>query len=319
MKTKNIFAILLIFLLVSCQTNYPEDKQLQESKTNFPGLKIKEHVPIKEWLESKDETVIHYSFVDYPSGICTKGVYYPTQGANTIMLNDRLGIRIQDTCVIDNSVGTYNCHVTRKYEVIDKEDTLLNQKSKMPARIQRSGVFSFDFTTVGVDSITILSPLPTDCNPIPMCYYHLMDLMWTPDSHNPTQMMIIAEWNGLNMDGTSVNTTVIHHMETDDDGIVTLDDNLFNGMPDGALVNIWLVRENIVTVYHDWTPITPGTILEEIENNPETLTQLIHDDPTLLHQFYTTEYMFGAIAHLPIFLIRNSKEPIDERKDPTYK
>jgi hypothetical protein len=108
-------------------------------------------------------------------------------------------------------------------------------------------------------------------------------------------------------------------METDDDGIVTLDDNLFNGMPDGALVNIWLVRENIVTVYHDWTPITPGTILEEIENNPETFYQLIHDDPTLLHQFYTTEYMFGAIAHLPIFLIRNSKEPIDERKDPTYK
>lgn len=320
MKTKNIFAILLIVLLVSCQTNYPEDKQLQESKTNFPGLKIKEHVPIMEWLESKEETVIHYSFVDYPSGICSKGVYYPTRDANTIMLNDRLGIRIQDTCVIDDSQGKNICHVTRKYEVIDKEeDTSLNQKSMMPARIQRSDDFSFDFTTTAVDPITILSPQPTDCNPIPMCYYHLMDIKWTPDSHHPTQMMIITEWNGLNMDGTSVNTTVVHHMETDDDGVVTLNDNIFNGMPDGALVNIWLVRENIVTIYSSGNQITPGNLMDHIEHHPEELTVLIHDHPELLYQLYSTEYVFGAIAHLPIFLIRESSEPIEERKDPIYK
>lgn len=320
MKTKNIFAILLVVLLVSCQTNDPDNKQLQESKTNIPGLKIKEHVPIQEWLEKKDQSVIHYSFVDYPSGKCTRGVYNSTQGANTIMLNDRFGIRVQDTCVVDYSSGKNTCHVARKYKVIDKEeDTSSDQKSMMPARIRADETFSFNFSTSGVDSITILSPLPTECNPIPMCYYHSMDIRWNPDSHNPTQVMIIAEWNGLKMDGTSTNTTVIHYMETDDDGISTLDDNIFNGMPDGALVNIWLVRENIVTIYEDWTQITPGTILEEIENHPETFTQLIHDNPTATYQFYTTLYVFGAIAHLPIFLIRNSNEPIDERKDPTYK
>ena len=321
MKTKNILAILLAIVFVSCQTNNPVNTQTQENKTNVSGLVVKEHVPVREWLSNKEESVIYYSFVDYPSGMCTKGVYNQFPEANTIMLNNRIGIRLQDSCVVDNSQRENICHIARKWQVIDKEqeDTSYTQNQKMPERVQRSPVFSFDFTTSAVEPINILRPLPTDCNPIPMCYYHAMDIEWNPDPHNPTQIMIITEWNGLNMNGISIDTTIINHRETDDDGIVTLDDHIFDGMPDGALVNIWLVRGNIVIIYHEGHPITPGDLLGEIEHDPTELTTLLHENPEVSYQLHSVHLMFGAIAHLPIFLIRKPNEPIKDRITPIYR
>lgn len=321
MKTKNIIALAILLAVVfsSCQTNNPENNLDQNIKTNIPGLVIKEHVSIMDWLANKDEATIYYSFVDYPSGMCTKGIYNQFQEAKTIMFNERLGIRMHDSCAIDNSQGKTICHVMRKCEVVDKEreESLDPQIFRMPKGTKQNEYFSFDFTISEVSPIYIQNPKPTPCNPIPMCYYHQMDIMWNPDSNNPTRMMIVTEWNGLNMDGASADTTIIHHLETKDDGIVTLDDDIFNGMPDGALVNIWLVRENIVMIHLEGEEKTWEEIIKRIEYKPEDLYTFTHNNPEYTYS-YPVYYEFGAIAHLPIFLIKETREPVPDRVEPVY-
>lgn len=318
MKTRILLVMLLAILFISCNTNDPNGLSSKEKIIDVSGVKMIENTPILDWIKNDCGSIIHFSFVDYPTGTCSQITFERNMDANTIMLNDNIGIRIQDSCAFDDSNNKGIFYMTRRCEVIDrsKEGT-----SNNPLQIRsqtRNEPFSFQFTSSVVDPITITAPLPTDCTPIPMCYYHSMDIRWNADTYNPTEMMIVTEWNGLNMDGSSMDTTIIHHMETADDGVVTLDDNIFNGMPDGALVNIWLIRENIVTIVYDNTNTTWEGSLENVEHDPTLLTQLLIDHPEYTYEYHHVYGVYGAIAHLPIFLIRDTKEEIEERKHAIY-
>ena len=316
MKTRILSTIFMVFLLAACHTNDINDVSMDNSTIeNLSGIKISEHTPVVDWIRNGDESIIHYSFVDYPSGNCSNAVYRYNTDMNTYVLNDKIGICMQDSCVIENNHGKNLCKITRRYNIVNlkQEEASANDK-KSPNRMQNSNLFSFSFVTSSVDPITIISPYSTNCNPIPMCYYHMMDVQWNADTQNATQMLIVTEWNGLNMDGTSIDTTIIHHMEVPDNGLATLDDHLFDYMPDGALVNIWLVRENIVTVYYDEIPMTWQELIDMTEDDPTEMTNLMHDHPEYTYDFQNTTIVYGAIAHLPIFLIRNTKADIKEHE-----
>lgn len=318
MKTKILLAMFLAAMFISCNTNDPNNLSSNEKIIDASGIKMVENTPVMDWLKDDGESIIHLSFVDYPSGECSYSTFGRNMDAVTIMLNDSIGITIQDSCILDNSDNNKIAYrMTRRCQVIEKDGQDAHIRPLLSPSPHRAP-FTFDFAHSAVDPITILAPLPTDCNPIPMCYYHSMDVRWNADTHNPTKMMIIAEWNGLNMDGSSVDTTIIHHMETNDNGCVTLQDGIFNDMPDGALVNIWLVRENIITIYYENTITTWGELAEMGERDPTLLYTLIHDHPEYTYEYHHVYAVYGAVAHLPIFLIRKTIDQIKDRPHPIY-
>ena len=107
-----------------------------------------------------------------------------------------------------------------------------------------------------------------------MCYYDNMEIEWNPDYNNTNGVLIITEWNGVTLTGASVGSgTTIGIDFVDDTGVTTLNNDLFNGMPDEAFVNLWLLRANIVDVSH----VGDGTL--------ENLMAMANEDPSMMETF----------------------------------
>ena len=106
------------------------------------------------------------------------------------------------------------------------------------------------------------------------------------------------------MDGVHVDTTVVHSAMFDDTGTAMLPNSIFDGMPDEALVNIWLIRGRIVTVSYDDTDLTFEDMRTILEDNPTAFDVFITDHPELLMSFQAVSFATGAIALQPIYLIR---------------
>lgn len=315
MKTRILLIALPVILLSACHLNDESaEVAVQGDSTHVSGLKVKK-TSLSEFGKHEGEIFAHFSFTDYPTGECRHIRYEHNTDANTIMLSENMGIRLQDSCYVENKSGENVLHMTRKYRFVNKnlEGRLNDAESENPQQFSE-GIFSYTITSPVMDSIYIIQPAPTICNPIPLCYYHLMDIMWNPDLNNQLKVMIVTEWNGLCLDGSSMDTTIIHHVEVDDTGVATLNDNMFSGMPDEAFVNIWLTRESIETIYYDDNPVTWQQAIEIVEHNPQELQVLIHDNPEYLHILHSTYIVYGAIAHLPIYLIRKTMDEVPERK-----
>lgn len=137
-----------------------------------------------------------------------------------------------------------------------------------------------------------------------MCYYDEMEIAWNPDINNSNGVMIIAEWNGVTMNGTSSETETIIGIDfVEDNGVTTLDNAIFEGMPDEALVNLWLIRANVVTVEE----IGAGYINDIIQwgmEDPDLVAELLEDEPELLTDLQTMTVATGAVALLSFYLIR---------------
>ncbi len=82
-----------------------------------------------------------------------------------------------------------------------------------------------------------------------------------------------------------------------------MDNAIFEGMPDEALVNLWLLRANIVTVEE----IGVGYIDDVIQwgmEDPDLVAELLEDEPELLTDLQTMTVATGAVALLSFYLIR---------------
>ena len=74
-------------------------------------------------------------------------------------------------------------------------------------------------------------------------------------------------------------------------------------MPDEALVNLWLIRANVVTVEE----IGAGYINDIIQwgmEDPDLVAELLEDEPELLTDLQTMTVATGAVALLSFYLIR---------------
>ena len=80
-----------------------------------------------------------------------------------------------------------------------------------------------------------------------------------------------------------------------------MDNAIFEGMPDEALVNLWLLRANIVTVEE----IGVGYIDDVIQwgmEDPDLVAELLEDEPELLTDLQTMTVATGAVALLSFYL-----------------
>ena len=89
----------------------------------------------------------------------------------------------------------------------------------------------------------------------------------------------------------------------EDNGVTILDNGLFEGMPDEALVNLWLLRANVA----DLSDIEGGTLEDLIElanDDPYIMETLLEENPEYLLALQAMTLGCGAVAMLPFYLIR---------------
>lgn len=137
-----------------------------------------------------------------------------------------------------------------------------------------------------------------------MCYYEDMQIEWNADISNTNGIVIVAEWNGITMSGQTGHSAVANLDIVDDTGVAILNNALFTDMPDEALINLWLLRANIIEINYNGD-MTLTDFIEMTGNDPTIIETYLEDNPEFLTSLQTMTVGTGAIAVLPMYLIRN--------------
>lgn len=304
MKTNIYIVLFFCFLLTACQTNEPNGKSAQQ-RALPEGILQQECQSFLTWLQEDHETILDYSFIDLSA--MEKPVYGTVDrytDNNTIALNDHVSIRIHDSYDIDGNDNSRVCRFTREASVFYDNKPLKSQKV-LQQKQDEDPLISVSFVIPGGELTPPYLIRPKNrCSKIPLCYYDEMEIEWTADNANNTGIAVVAEWNGLTMDGVHVDTTIVHSTTLDDTGVGVLPSVIFDGMPDEALVNLWIIRGRIITVKYDDTDLTFEDMRTILEDDPTAFDVFITNHPELLMSFQTVSFATGAIALQPIYLIR---------------
>jgi len=98
--------------------------------------------------------------------------------------------------------------------------------------------------------VQILSPrVETEQDIMPFCYYRNFILKWNADPKNENGLVIAVEWSGTDIFGKSYGQHIMNvDIITRDNGQAILDNRLFDGIPQGAIARLILIRGNIEVV-----------------------------------------------------------------------
>ena len=272
-------------LFLGCKQNSSQVEPIKKYKTLIKGAS-----PYIDWYLKNDESIITYSFTEYPyKKEYPLLIFERNTEDNTISLENDENIRIRDTYTLD-SIGSVTLHLAR-------EVTFMEQTSSYNLDV--------DITdTMAVLPIIIIRPNRDDCNCIPMCYYDNMEVEWNADPENHNGVVIIAEWSGITMTGINNNNTHIAIMDiVDDTGVTTLNNAIFEGMPDEALVNLWFIRGNLIELHYNGD-ITLLDFLDMANEDPEAARHFLDENPEFLLELQTMSIGHGSVALQPIYLIR---------------
>lgn len=157
----------------------------------------------------------------------------------------------------------------------------------------------------------ITQPVFSECNLIPYCWYHNMEVAWNADPSNLNGVVVIVAWTGVKVqENTNPNFTPIYNVDlVEDNGYMTLNDNLFQGIPENAVVTLILLRANIVNVeingesYH----IDPDLYDSSADGVSEFIADFLFTRESILYNSYTIA--LGTEAHFSFVLIRESYHP----------
>lgn len=148
--------------------------------------------------------------------------------------------------------------------------------------------------TNNVTPLTIVRPYVEECAIIPYCYYEDMEIEWNEDSNNSQGLAIIIRWTGMIINSETENAPIYHMCIVEDNGVTTLDNAMFENIPDRAYVTMFLIRANVLQVRnaaglvnisdYDWEAI--------LESYPEVGCQ-------------TTTVAMGTAAKLSFILVRD--------------
>ena len=286
MKTKALFILLCTMLFVACKQ---ETMQVEQAKiTKYKYLK-KSSSPYVDWYLKNDESIILYSFVEYPHDKQKSPIlaYERNTEDNTISLNNGEVLRLHDSYTFDSTNHNSALHIRR-------EVTFMEQTTS----------YDIDITdTASVLPIEIIRPNSNECNCIPMCYYDQMEVEWNADPENHNGMVIVAEWSGVTMTDLYRDSHIAIMDIVDDNGVTTLNNDIFNGMPDEALVNLWFIRGNVVELYYDGE-VTLPEFLELANDDPDAARVFLEENPEFLMALQSMSVGHGSVALLPIYLIR---------------
>ena len=107
---------------------------------------------------------------------------------------------------------------------------------------------AFEFSLQVPQRIYITSPRASECDRIPLCYFEELQVCWNPDFSNEIGVVIMVEWKGVLIQEETQDEYVRSIDIVEDIGCAVLDNEMFDGMPDGALVTLTLLRGDIIVV-----------------------------------------------------------------------
>ena len=145
------------------------------------------------------------------------------------------------------------------------------------------------------DSIIIYSPLPESCAEIMYLYYDDLEITWNADLSNENGVVILTNWNGVRINGS--NSIIEPLWQADlvhDTGSAILNNHLFDDIPDGAYMSIYLIRANIIEVLQGNTPVN----LEDVD-----WASIIEEYPEL--EMNVCTIALGVMTKLSFVLVRD--------------
>lgn len=304
MKAKILLLLLPIIALVACNSEEPTQNSNPVSSA-VQNILFKKNSPYLDWYYSNMESFVSYSLKMYPQDTIGKQRNRATRAEdNTITLSDDIKVLLHDDYEFTNSEGKTSIQLTRSA-------TLINGNSNAPKRmIAEDGnshpetpvVHTYTYDIQAAQPINIIRPGIDNCNPIPMCFFQDFEIEWNADPSNENGVIIIAEWNGCTIYNPAQPVSIANVDLVEDTGTAVLNTDLFTGMPDEALVNLWLIRGNLITISEDNNEIS---ISEMAEQHPETLEELFTENPELLIELQPFAFGSGAVTSFSFFLIRN--------------
>jgi hypothetical protein len=124
----------------------------------------------------------------------------------------------------------------------DEDETAANS-----GMLRSSASTGEEITMYVPELVEILSPRVNKAEDLlPYCYYRNFTLKWNADPQNQNGLVVAVEWNGSDIFGKRygeyvINVDILPH----DNGSAILNDRMFEGIPQGAIANLILLRGNI--------------------------------------------------------------------------
>ncbi len=237
----------------------------------------------------------------------SSGEYERNVGPHTIYLDDdnNIGLMITDSYTMDTTnKAEIVFYIKRDVAVISNKQKGSVSKKIPGKRFTESTGFSMSVGSAA--PITIIRPYSYVGQEIPLCYYDDMEIEWNPDPENNNGVVVIIEWNGIMVDGPNSNTNVVGIDILDDTGVAVLNNQIFDGIPDGAMVNMWLLRGNIVQLLENEEELTLEDLLNICESgDAQTIEEYFAENPELILQLQQTIVASGACACFTFFLVRD--------------
>lgn len=294
MKAKTLL-LLPIILLAACTKSTNEPANPVKSKFN---ILFKGQSPYLDWYSNSGESFLscHLLLNGEKDGEIIERANNTED--NTYTLKDDLKIRVHDTYVMQRGEKETSLQLTRSTKVLSPNT---NASRRIVQNHQDSITHTYTYTLQTATPIILINPEEDPCNPIPMCYYDDFFVEWNEDPLNTNGMIILAEWNGVTMNGPSQGISIANVELVDDIGYAYLNTNLFQDMPDGALVDLWFIRGNIITINGGDGEIELNGALA---NYTPEIPGLLSEYPELGLQLQPFMFASGAVKQFSFFLIR---------------
>ena len=305
---RKTFFILFSLALVACN----QDNNLQptdDKPTSHVNIVATQSSPYLNLYQSESEMIAHLVYTDCGfKDRQSSSVYERNLDANTIYVDkdNKVGITIADTYKMDTTSKNKTIfNIQRDVTVISNRQEK-NVVSRLPER-RLTASTGFSMTVREAEPITILRPHAFEDQLIPQCYYEDMEIEWNPDYENHNGVVVIIEWNGIMLQGDNFNNTNVVGIDiVDDDGVATLSNQIFDDIPDGALVNLWLLRGNIVELIEDGQELGIDDLRHILEGGTSNeIEEYLENNPDLMMQLQQTTVVCGSYACFTFYLVRN--------------
>ncbi len=285
MKTKHLLLVCMAAAFVACHN---EDITLHsgENYSDKYAILYNGQSPYLDWYLGNKETFVSYIYRDYPTDTIGKQrVSVARTENNTIHMNENVDIRLHDD-----------------YNLVREHDSTYLVLTRSAWINQGTAIqYTDTFSVPTASPIDLISPQINTCTYLPLCYYDNFILEWSVEAEeNPNGVVIIAEWNGCTMHNPAEPVEWANIDIVKDKGSAVLSTNLFEKMPNEALVNLWLIRGNLITEGEK----SASTITTLQELSEVDMSETLHMHPECLMDLQPFMLGSGAVTTFSFFLIK---------------
>ncbi len=304
MKTKLLFLLAMVSL-IACNPNAPE-KGSKNPITSQYNIVYKGNSPYLDWFFSDQEAFMSISCLIHPQDREQKHLERVRRAEdNTITLEDGTKILLHDDYKLEDKGDSTTLNLTRTASVISESS---NGPKRIKANYDFSGSYNYSYSIHTMEPMYIIKPAICDTNPIPECYYDNFIVQWPGDlaNINDNGVVVVAEWHGVTMYEPSQDVFVANVDIVEDSGQAVLNPDLFDNIPNEALVTLWLIRGTAITIHAETANGETEILLRDALNGPpEFFEELVSSNPDILLNLQPFMLGSGAVTAFSFFLIRD--------------